>query len=92
MQSRRVWLPRVEPLADFAAVTTGAHLAVPGGPPPSPSVTNLLVGPEGGFTESEQATAPGVGLGPHVLRAETAAIVGGALLAALRAGVVRSAQ
>lgn len=53
----------------------------------SPSLTTLtervlgfLVGPEGGFSPSEQALlkahAQGVTLNPHILRAETAALVG----------------
>lgn len=53
----------------------------------SPSISTLakrvqgfLVGPEGGFSSSEQdllkAHAQGVTLSPHILRAETAALVG----------------
>ena len=46
----------------------------------------LLVGPEGGLTPEEQQVLEGVGwssisLGPHILRAETAAVVGAAVLA-----------
>lgn len=45
----------------------------------------LLVGPEGGFTEEEirflrEAGAAPVRLGPHLMRVETAAVVGGAML------------
>ena len=45
----------------------------------------LLVGPEGGLTEGERDRLETAGwstlaLGPHVLRAETALVVGGALL------------
>lgn len=43
----------------------------------------LLVGPEGGFSESELARAPAIPrlrLGPHTMRIETAAVVGAALL------------
>jgi 16S rRNA (uracil1498-N3)-methyltransferase len=52
-----------------------------------PFAMNFLVGPEGGFTpeEIEEAVARGivpVGLGPRILRAETACIVGSALLLA----------
>ena len=47
----------------------------------------LLVGPEGGFTAEEQAAAAAAGfrpcgLGPHILRTETAALVGAAMLLA----------
>lgn len=47
----------------------------------------LVVGPEGGFTCSEnelleQHGWPRLRLGPHVMRAETAAIVGGAMMVA----------
>jgi 16S rRNA (uracil1498-N3)-methyltransferase len=47
----------------------------------------LAVGPEGGFTEQESALFDRHGwvrlcLGPYVLRAETAAIVGGAMMVA----------
>ena len=42
----------------------------------------LLVGPEGGFSVDERLR---LCLGPHVLRADTAAVVGGAMLVA-RAG------
>ena len=40
--------------------------------------TTVLVGPEGGWTDEELALPlPHVGLGGHVLRAETAAIAAG---------------
>jgi 16S rRNA U1498 N3-methylase RsmE len=47
------------------------------------------VGPEGGWDEEELACfGAAVGLGPTVLRAETAAIVVGSVLCGLRSGVV----
>jgi 16S rRNA (uracil1498-N3)-methyltransferase len=54
------------------------------------------VGPEGGWSREEldavaAAGLPRVGLGPHVLRAETAAIAAAALLAGLRSGLVAPA-
>lgn len=91
MQSQRAWLPVVEAAAPFPAVAAeaGAALAHPGGRPPSLDRPVLLVGPEGGWDDRELAAGlPLVGLGPSVLRSETAAVVGGALLCALRAGVV----
>jgi 16S rRNA (uracil1498-N3)-methyltransferase len=94
MQSRRVWLPEVSGMATFAEVAAlpGASLAERLGPPPSLALPTILVGPEGGWSPSELAAdIPHVGLGPHVLRAETAAVAAGLLLAGLRAGVVHPA-
>jgi 16S rRNA (uracil1498-N3)-methyltransferase len=98
MQSRQVWLPVVDDLAAFAElvpVGSGAHstsglaLAHMGGGPPSLERPVVLVGPEGGWDESELASGlPLVTLGPTVLRAETAAMAAGVLLCGLRAGVV----
>jgi 16S rRNA (uracil1498-N3)-methyltransferase len=91
VQSRRAWLPVIEGVTRFGDVVAepGAALAHPGGVPPSLDRPVLLVGPEGGWDEHEVAAGPPlVGLGPSVLRAETAAVVAGALLCALRAGVV----
>lgn len=91
MQSRRAWLPVVEGVTPFAAVAAeaGAALAYPGGGRPSLDRPVLLVGPEGGWDGEELARGlPQVDLGPSMLRAETAAVVAGALLCALRAGVV----
>ncbi|MEY2459098.1 MAG: rRNA (uracil1498-N3)-methyltransferase, partial [Acidimicrobiaceae bacterium] len=76
MQSRRTWLPTVEPLAGFADVAgrAGAALTDRGGRPPTLAHPVLLVGPEGGWSERERrADLPSIGLGPTVLRAETAA-------------------
>ncbi len=92
-QSRRAWLPEVEELATFAALVArpGATLADPDGDRPSLAAL-VLVGPEGGWAPEELALgAPRMKLGPHVLRAETASIAVGALLAALRGGIVSSA-
>jgi 16S rRNA (uracil1498-N3)-methyltransferase len=91
MQSRRTWLPVVEPLATFIEVSRlpGAALAQQGGAPPSLAHPVLLVGPEGGWSADELACGlPQVDLGPNVLRAETAAIAAIAIGVALRAGVV----
>lgn len=89
MQSRRCRLPEVRagvPVAT-AAASPGAALAHPGGGPLGPSHRVVLVGPEGGWSESEVAAAPAtVGLGATILRAETAAVAVGAVLAARREG------
>jgi len=64
-------------------------LAVPGGTPLTLATPTVLVGPEGGWSDAELAAVPyHVGLGPHILRAETAALAAGLLLVALRAGLV----
>ncbi len=91
MQCRRTWLPDVATVTPFAeaAAHPGACLATPGGAPPSLEHPLVLVGPEGGWSDDEVGTElPQVSLGPHVLRAETAAVVAGGLLCALRAGIV----
>lgn len=97
MQSRRAWLPEVARMATFAEVARlpGACIADRDGSaartPTGPSLDRPLVltGPEGGWDDAERAAGlPVVGLGPGVLRAETAAITAGALLAALRSGLV----
>ena len=85
------WLPVVDPVQPFAAVASapGAVLADGGGGPADLDRPMVLVGPEGGWAPEEATCGrPTVGLGPHVLRAETAAIAAGALLVALRAGLV----
>ncbi|HLH46067.1 MAG TPA: 16S rRNA (uracil(1498)-N(3))-methyltransferase [Acidimicrobiales bacterium] len=93
MQSRRLWLPRVEgPCAVSDIAGPGAALAEPGGAPPTLRHPTALIGPEGGWSERELASGlPTVGLGPTVLRTETAAVVAAALLVALRAGSVAAA-
>lgn len=90
-QCHRPWLAEVADLATFATVAAlpGAVLAHPDGAPPTLARPSVLVGPEGGWSpEEEAAVSDHVVVGAHVLRAETAAVVAGALLAALRAGTV----
>lgn len=90
MQCRRAWLPRVDRVTTFTEVAAlpGAALADIDGAPPSLAHPTVLVGPEGGWGPAEGATRPRVRLGAHVLRAETAAIAAGAILAALRVNLV----
>ena len=81
-QAHRARLATVDPVSTFATVAAlpGATLAHPDGAPLSPSTTTLLIGPEGGWSDEEEAAGlPFESLGPHVLRAETAALVAGAL-------------
>jgi 16S rRNA (uracil1498-N3)-methyltransferase len=93
-QSRRPWLPEVRGVDDLDGLS--ARLApVPlalaqwGGGPPDLQAPAVAVGPEGGWDSSETASGwPLVGLGPNVLRAETAAVAAGLLLCALREGLV----
>lgn len=88
MQSRRVWLPTVEPVAKFSEVIarTNAARADRDGTPLTTSNTVVLIGPEGGWSPSESDETPTVGLGHSVLRAETAAISAATLMVALRDG------
>ena len=101
MQSRRSWLPSVEGPVPFSALIRGeggqaageVALAVQGGAPLTLRTPTVLVGPEGGWSEDELASVPEgrrVALGPNVLRAETAAVAAGVLLAALRLGLVHA--
>ncbi len=89
MQSRRTHLPDVTgPLAlGGVAGLAGAGIAEPGGETRPEDVRVLLIGPEGGFDPAEIAAARAAGartvdLGPGILRAETAALVGAARMVA----------
>jgi 16S rRNA (uracil1498-N3)-methyltransferase len=101
MQSRRRWLPNVVDLVPFdvavrlvssvgAAIADVATVGVEGAEGPTLSRPAVLVGPEGGWTDTErQCGLPAITLGSTVLRAETAAVAAGVLLSALRAGLVQ---
>ena len=94
MQSRRVRLPVVESVVSAAVAVgrTGVAMAEPGGEALDDDVGLLLVGPEGGWTDAELGDCRRVSLGPTVLRAETAAIVAGTLMVALRDGRLSAAS
>ncbi len=93
-QCRRPWEMQLEDpvtLGDLLAGVDGEAgiVADPGGRAPSRPATGrgrfLLVGPEGGFTTEERRDILAAGwtpvrLGAHVLRAETALVVGVAVL------------
>ncbi len=86
MQCRRSRLPIVEaPITVAAAVARGAVLADPDAAPLGPADRFVAIGPEGGWSPNELLGAPTVGLPGQILRAETAVIVAGAMLAAHRA-------
>jgi 16S rRNA (uracil1498-N3)-methyltransferase len=94
-QCRRARVPAVDGVRPVSELRGRAGLVVadPGGDlatslrAPAGGEWVLVVGPEGGFDADEAATLEGdrVCLGPYVLRAETAAIAGAALLATQRA-------
>lgn len=76
---RRADLPPARLLADAHGEALGADVAT--------DRIVLLVGPEGGFAAGELAAIAVAGfvprgLGPHILRTETAAVVGAAMLVA----------
>jgi 16S rRNA (uracil1498-N3)-methyltransferase len=97
-QSRHVWLPEVSDTVAFADL---GPLGGPGevvlaqlsGDRPTLAQRVVAVGPEGGWSTEELAAGlPTVGFGLSVLRAETAAVTAGALLASLRTGTVVAAE
>jgi 16S rRNA (uracil1498-N3)-methyltransferase len=90
-QSRRARIPTIDDVTPLAAVAAGAGVLVAdrdGQPPesvpdPPDGEWIVLVGPEGGFDDAERlalADVPRLAVGPHVLRAETAAIAAAAVL------------
>ncbi len=97
-QARRTRLPEVAvptrldrylaegTLDGLPAPSPGAvALAEPGGLGLDPATRCVVVGPEGGWTPEELALGKRrLGLGRHVLRAETAAVVAGVLLTLAR--------
>jgi 16S rRNA (uracil1498-N3)-methyltransferase len=88
-QCRRAWLPELDEVSSLEELEprTGypLYLGNPDGEPPSRSHRMIAIGPEGGWDDQELSCSSGtVGLGPTVLRSETAALVAGTLLCALR--------
>lgn len=90
MQSRRVWLPTVAPVARLSDLVSfeGVVRADRDGDTLSSINTTVLIGPEGGWSAAEADSTTVVGLGRTVLRAETAAIAAATLMVALRDGFV----
>lgn len=87
-QSGRTHLPDLEAPIALADWTRGGAILAPGGAsgwPASGAPTAVLIGPEGGWSESELNTARDlqlefIGLGPRILRAETAAVAAATLI------------
>lgn len=93
MQSRRVHLPVIHPVAGWAEVSRldGAVIAERDAEPLTLSHPTVLIGPEGGWSDEERSFGlASVGLGPNVLRADTAAVVAGALLTSMRSAAQRT--
>lgn len=91
LQCRRLHLPEVSapvPLDRFLRTHPEAVLADPAGRAPSSANHVIVIGPEGGLTGSELASAPAVALPGGVLRAETAAVVAATVLAGFRSGLL----
>ncbi len=96
-QCRRPWAMAVTDVVPLAALVEseleregGVVADLEGSAPgklPHAAGNLLVVGPEGGFTDAEGELFdrhgwPRLRLGPHILRAETAAVVGGAMMVA----------
>jgi 16S rRNA (uracil1498-N3)-methyltransferase len=97
-QCRRVWLPEVGDTVRFADLPSlggpgEVVLAQLSGDRPTVAQRVVAVGPEGGWSTEELASGlPTVGFGLSVLRAETAAVTAGALMASLRTGTVAEVE
>lgn len=93
MQSRRRWLPVVDPICDLDAFDPSEAVRADldtAASPPAADGRVVLIGPEGGWDDRERRSIPAtVSLGPHVLRAETAAVAAAVLCVANRSGLVR---
>ncbi len=93
MQSKRLYRPVIEGPVSLAGLASDGYqiaLAEPGGRPlghlgPLSTGSLICVGPEGGWSDEELAGHDHVGLPGTILRAETAAIAAGVLLASRRA-------
>lgn len=89
-QAKRCWLPQLDPITDVSGLAgRGAARVDRGGEVPSLARRVVAVGPEGGWDDRERELLPtAIDLGPHVLRAETAALTAGVVLCSLRSGLV----
>lgn len=94
-QCHRPWVPEVAEVASLADLLGAERVAMADRAGAAPTLEHpfVLVGPEGGWAPEEidaarRRSVPRVSLSPHVLRAETAAVTAGAVLAALRDGLI----
>ena len=96
MQSRGLFLPSVEGMVDLGSFVgeEGVALADPAGSVLSETVTTVLVGPEGGWSDAEWGSrgSGAVRIGAGVLRTESAAVAAGVLMTAMRARLVSPAK
>lgn len=84
-QSRRVWNCEIVAPVSTHEFLPGMMIAEPGGRDLQPDDRAIAIGPEGGWSDAEIATASGrVSLSDQVLRVETAAVVATTLMAAQR--------
>ncbi|MCU0293593.1 MAG: 16S rRNA (uracil(1498)-N(3))-methyltransferase [Thermoanaerobaculaceae bacterium] len=91
-RSRAPLISQPTPLAEFLSTASGARVVADPSPAPPPNLADassltVLVGPEGGLTEGELRAAldagfQPLGLGPRILRAETAALAATAVATA----------
>lgn len=80
-QARRVWACTVSAPVPAWQVLGGMPMAEPGGRAISDADRAIAIGPEGGWTPEELALgSEHVGLGPTVLRVETAALLAGVVM------------
>jgi len=92
-QSRRPRWPELERADLRSRLAAGVPVADLDGRPPDAGDRELLVGPEGGWSEAERALADAGGgrvqLAADVLRVETAAVAAASALALARLGALR---
>lgn len=95
MQARRLQIPEVSgvySIGEAHSMRPDAAIADPDACRPAFETTTILIGPEGGFTSQEIQSVPTVVLPGHILRAETGAVVAGALLELARSSVALGGQ
>ncbi len=85
-QSRRVWGVEIDGPMRALDVVAQAVVAEPGGRPLGANDSTIAIGPEGGWSPAELASAgERVSLGPNILRVETAALAAATLCVTISA-------